>query len=114
MALKVSFERIKNIEESVELTVNGYIQRCSKLLPKNNTYYDIPDLVKFMVLFFYHDLDCWDAKCIDDEGKIFEYKAITDYDHIFGKIKIERKYNSKYKWNQNKQRILRNIWCNSC
>lgn len=98
MADKFNFERVKNIEDSVQFTVYGYVQRCRKLLPKDDSYYDIPDLVRFMVLFFYHDPDCWDAKCMDDEGKIFEYKRSSDYVHIFGKTKIVRRHNSKHKW----------------
>ena len=96
--MALDFDRIKNMDQSVQYSVNGYVRKCQKLFPSNNAYYDIHGhsiIISCILLFF-------------DEPEVFEinntnsFKYIVtehgDLFHIFGKKKIDRKYVKTHKW----------------
>eukprot|EP01084_Bolivina_argentea_P021819 40559_1 len=90
------FEQIKRIQPSIKYSVYGFIRREQILLPSNNPYFTIPELVHFMIIFYYYDPECFainDSKIFNYENKEFESGYVT-----FGKLKVERKLMKEFKW----------------
>ena len=55
MATKQLFDEIKKIDERTKIIVLGYIRLCQKLLSsKNNPYYNIPELINYLCIIYYH------------------------------------------------------------
>ena len=52
-AFNLDFERIKHIHPSTKLIVEGYLRESQLLLPSDNPYYIIPELIHFICLCFY-------------------------------------------------------------
>eukprot|EP01083_Nonionella_stella_P281129 956552_1 len=52
-AVKKRFDDIKDIDGETELCVYGYIRRCQSLLPSMDVYYNIPQLVYYIILSFH-------------------------------------------------------------
>ena len=50
---------IKNVDDITKKIVFGYIARCQKILPKNNTYYNIPSLVSHICILYYWNPEFW-------------------------------------------------------
>ena len=55
MSQLIAFDRIKHIGHSIKDTVVGYIHRCQSLLPENEAYYQIPELISSIILLFYYN-----------------------------------------------------------
>eukprot|EP01083_Nonionella_stella_P178459 630446_1 len=49
----ILFDDIKTIDRETELCVYGYIRGCQSLLPSIDPYYNIPQLVHYIVLSFH-------------------------------------------------------------
>eukprot|EP01084_Bolivina_argentea_P256913 432715_1 len=96
MAFKFDFEQLKHVQKSIEFAVCGYIRECQQLLPSNNAYYTISQLIEFTILFYYNDYDCFDV----NDSKIFnfDYAKQGNYYHIFSKTKIKRQHRNEYQW----------------
>eukprot|EP01084_Bolivina_argentea_P237098 398571_1 len=92
---EIDFEKVKSIRQSVKLLTHGYIRECRILLPINS-YYNIPELVHFMILLCYNNVDCFSI----NNDTIFHYKQNEhgNYLHILGTQTIERKYTVEHEW----------------
>ena len=72
--MSLDFEQIKQATKKEKLIISGYIRRCKSMLPKNNSYYNIPELVYFICIAFYRDIEYFtkygdDVKINDKRNK---------------------------------------------
>ena len=96
MATKVNFEELKTIPIRVQYSVSGYIRRCQILLPTDNPYYNIPELINFIVLLFYNDIERF---TINNSNIFnFDFTERGNYFHLYGTRRIERKYTDFHTW----------------
>ena len=51
--MSANFEKIKNIKQRDKDIVNGFIKKCELLLPKNNSYYNIAQLIHYLISLYY-------------------------------------------------------------
>ena len=95
MANMVNFEEAKKMHKSVRYTVAGYVRRTEALFP-DNAYYNIPDLVIFMILFFYNDFERFNV----NNETFFDYddKVNGRSFHVYGTRLIERRKGGKCEW----------------
>ena len=58
MSLSTALKQIKHINQSKKDIVFGYIRESQQLLPKNNAYYTIVPLIKYLcILYYQHYID---------------------------------------------------------
>ena len=95
MANIVNFEEAKKMDKSVRYTVAGYVKRYQTLFP-NNAYYNIPDLVIFMILFFYNDFERFNVN--DETFFDYDYKVNGGAFHVYGTRLIDRRKGGKCAW----------------
>ena len=62
-----NFAKISTFDDRIKKIVFGFIRNSQKLLPKNNQYYNIPDLVIQICLLYYLINDKFDKKCIGNQ-----------------------------------------------
>eukprot|EP01084_Bolivina_argentea_P285526 489659_1 len=55
--IRFNFDRINQISSIYQCVVNGYVRNCRFLLPSNNSYYNIPKLVNYIILFYYQSAE---------------------------------------------------------
>ena len=92
---KLNFDRIKEMSKSIRFTTKGYIRECESLFPKDNSYYNIPELITFLILLYLDEPECFE---INNE-QIYQHNGGSGYFyHIFGKTKVDRKHYNKYQW----------------
>ena len=92
---KLNFERIKGMSKSLRFTAKGYVRECESLFPADNPYYNIPELITFLILLYMEEFDCFDV----NDKQIYHHEAeLARFYHIFGKIRVDRKYYDKYQW----------------
>eukprot|EP00483_Globobulimina_turgida_P005031 UN05041 len=91
-----NFDSLKSIHQSVQYSVYGYVRGCQLLFPSNNSYYNIPELISCIILFYYDHPECFEI----NNSTIFNYISAKHFYcfHIFGTRRIERKYINQYKW----------------
>ena len=97
MATVFDFEEIKSIKPCVQRAVYGYIRRCQQLLPSNNAYYNIPELVSFIILFYYNHREYFHihySNLVITENEIYGKWSGTAY----GSVAIHSEIQSPYKW----------------
>ena len=101
---KIDFERIKEIDKFVRLSVYGYIRQCQKLLPSEiNPYFNISQLIIFIILLYCDqpeiietvDTTLYD---IDDSHTTITKKESSGGGSIFGKTTICSDKGGIYKW----------------
>ena len=53
--MALNFDKTEQISERTKDIVSGYLKQCQVLLPnQDNPYFDIPKIVRFTILMFYH------------------------------------------------------------
>ena len=90
------FEKIKSMDESTKLSVHGYIRLSQNLFPSNNPYYNLSQLITYLILLYFDEPECFEI----NNDQIFEYNGTEyeDFFRIYGKKKLERKYINTFKW----------------
>ena len=90
MSTSALFDRVKHISQPKKDIVFGFIRECQQFLPKNNAYYNIPSLIKYLSVLYYNN--------------IINSSILTDdEEHAF--ISLMEKYNKfkelgpNYSWN---------------
>ena len=53
---------LKQVDQSIKDCINGCIKQCQLLLPTDNPYYNISELVIYWVILFYYIGDQFDVK----------------------------------------------------
>ena len=61
-ALLLTISDCRKIEKRIVYVVNGFIHESQELLPANNVYYNIPELIIQICLIFYHIKEYWDPE----------------------------------------------------
>ena len=61
----MDLKQVQKIPQRYKDIVNGFAKGVQYLMPKDNTYYNIVDLIKHMILLYYHTL--FDSKLLNDE-----------------------------------------------
>ena len=81
-ATNFDFDQIKSIPEGTQYSVYDFIWRCQSLLPANNTYYIIPELIECTILLFYNKPQLFAV----NDSKLFTYKNYQhgDYFKLYG------------------------------
>ena len=88
----LAFDRLKTIDQRWKDLIFGYVHhRCQSLLPQDNAYYHIPEIVQFTILLFYYHrikssiltdtesdklLSLFDSQNKFEKLEPFEYKLI--------------------------------------
>ena len=99
----LDFEIIKSIPQSIKDIIFGYLRNNQQILfkSKNNPYYNIPQLVAFIILSFYQNVEYFSehgqsiklnkkTNTISHEGK--------EYGTAYGNININGEINALYIW----------------
>ena len=103
------YHKIKHINQDIQNCVNGFMRECRQQLPKDNQYYDIPSLIIYTCMLYYHIVEYFtDAHgpniILLDNNSIAAIKQGqntingVDYDAAFGNIKIEFDKKYIYQW----------------
>ena len=110
--MSFSFTQIKEVDACSRDIVNGFIRQCQELLPnKTNTYYTIPDIVIYIILGYFVEIEYFalypsnidineqkDTICVidnEDEDEVLIHEQIS----IFGNIRINKStYYNKFIW----------------
>eukprot|EP01084_Bolivina_argentea_P120790 214139_1 len=74
--MTMDLHRIKQIDIKIRYLIFGYARESQKLLPNNTSYWNIPELIKFTILSYYHIKDEWD-KMNTDSSYIIVDDCIT-------------------------------------
>ena len=94
----VQFERIKSLDEKTKFAVYGFIRISQSLLPSDDPYFNISELIIFIIVAYYAENEVFEI----NNQRYFEYitKEHRNVFHIYGKIRVERnsKHNSIFKW----------------
>ena len=54
MAMSLQLKRVDKIGQKYKNIVNGFVKQVQSELPSDNIYYNIVDLIKYMILLYYH------------------------------------------------------------
>ena len=63
----MDLKRVDRIHQKYKDIVNHFIKDVETLLPRNNTYYTIPDLINHMILLYYHMI--FESNLLDYEDR---------------------------------------------
>ena len=74
--MSLNFEQTKHINPKIKNLVFGFIRNVQPLLPQNNVYYNIPEIVFHGTLLFYNPMDEWDKKYVG-KGDTLKGNSIT-------------------------------------
>ena len=99
----MDFSWMKSVNKQNELSVSGYIRHSQKILPSNNVYYNIPSLVKYMVLNYYCIRE---YLAVNNKVQINDQKDIATYDGtlsqedntVYGNVMVETDKHFIYEW----------------
>ena len=96
--MATDYQRIKYINQHIQDCVNGFIRESRKELPLNNPYYDIPSLIIYTCILYYHLNEHFtkhgpNVILSKNDSVIMIKKGANiinnvDYDTIYGNIKI--------------------------
>eukprot|EP01084_Bolivina_argentea_P212656 361435_1 len=96
-----SFEVVKRMEQEVKDTVSGFIRRNQQLFPSDNSYYNIPSLVHFICILYYHKHEyftCHGNSISMNDNCISIWNPGCWPNSAYGKYVIDAKSNKIYKW----------------
>ena len=99
--MAASFTWLKTIPNPYRLCVFGYTRNAQKLLPQNNSYFNIPSLVIFKILEFYFKRDIftlYDMNVTINEDKTIATHNGGTYDAVYGEIIINFDSGLIYEW----------------
>ena len=96
MSLDLDFERLNVVDTKTKMIVNGYIRRQQRILPVNNAYYTISDLIICLIVLFF---DYGERFEINDRKEFIYNRDEYGYAfHIYGRKRIERGIINQYTW----------------
>ena len=99
--MSMNFDETKKATNREKIIVNGYIKKCQYLLPSNEPYYNIPQLIYFTVIAFYHKCEYFtkhgDKIEINDKYDTATNKTST-YNTVYGNIDINGNESIIYVW----------------
>ena len=101
---KVSSEKkLGNIDDECILIIDGFIREAQSLLPRENTFYNIPPSITHIILLFYYiQMDEFELfpSCFtpSDDNKTVIKTDGTDWASACGKIGIESQSNIRCFW----------------
>ena len=61
------FANLKKISQKYKDIINGFVKEVQCLLPDNNAYFNIVDLIKYLILLYYHKII--ESKLLIDDEK---------------------------------------------
>ena len=107
---------LKGIDQKVKDCVNGYIRQCQTLLPKENPYYNIPELVVYSIILFYYIGDAFDPnycsasyRLSNDNSTVLKTKG--DYTNAFlTKIVSKGIHKWRFKINKMTTGMIIGVW----
>ena len=95
------FYVLKNIDQRTKDIVIGYIKQCQLLLPQNNTYYNIPSLVRHLCMAYYLIKEYFTKHSKDielNENGSIATNTASDFRSAYGNIVIDGELLMIYKW----------------
>lgn len=107
--MATDYHKIKYINQDVQDSVTGFIRECRDELPEENQYYDIPSLIIYTCILYYHIAEFFSKDhgpnmILSDNDSIVAIKKgenvkhQIDYDIVFGNVKIEFGQKYIYQW----------------
>ena len=91
---KFNFDNIKRMSKSLRFTAKGYVRECESLFPVDNSYYNIPELITFLILLYLDEPEYFEV----NNKQIYKHDGGYGFYHVFGKTRVDRKYYNKYQW----------------
>ena len=71
------FKSLTNVRQKDKDIVNGFVKEVQILFPKNNPYYNIPDLIKHLCLLYFHHVI--PSKLLTKEEQSILMKLLRDH-----------------------------------
>ena len=106
-------EQTKNVWQKWKDLINGYIRNMQVILPKDETFYNIPPLINHICLIYYGSTDEWDSKYISKKMKLQD-NCITNisdvaYEYVsaFGRAIIS---SGKFHWKFKIEKVQKTGW----
>ena len=107
-SVKVDINWLKQIDDKIKCVIFGYIRNVQNILPSNKPFYNIPQLISYIILLYFYEYECFeiagkDIK-ISSNGKIITKKSTFNLNlknTTFGEYIIEWKNNNDniiYEW----------------
>ena len=75
---QADFKKVKNFRQRDKDIVYGFIKEIQCLFPKDDSYYNIHDLIKYLCLLYFHHII--DSKLLTDEEQTMLMKLFRDHD----------------------------------
>ena len=76
-----TFEQVKNMDLMTKDIVNGFLRRIRLLFPSDIVYYDIPSLVIYLCLLYFHVQDSFDPEYCHPKVELSKYDSIATWIH---------------------------------
>ena len=96
-----SFLETKKCDKRTRSIVYEYIRRCQLLLPQNNPYYNIAELIKHLCISYYFTREYFTKHgnniTLNDKQNIAK-KSGKHYDTVYGNIDIDGSSPMRYIW----------------
>ena len=86
--MKTLLAEHKGTSEEEKMIVTGYVHDSEKYLP-NDIFYNIPDVIMFIILTYFHDPEKWDPeKC--DKGIIINGDTVTNKQRLYKSVSMTK------------------------
>lgn len=100
---ELSFNWLKvSVPQATKDCVAGYIRETQRIMPKNNPYYNIPSLIKYVVIYYYYQREIFNkhGKLIKltENNTVATKEKAKIYNNVFGSTSIDFSKNIIYKW----------------
>ena len=72
----MNLKKVSKIQQKYKDIVNGFVKENQSSLPTDNAYYNIVDLIKHMILLYYHNI--FESRLLTDNEKDKLIKLLTE------------------------------------
>ena len=95
-----TFEKVKRIDERDKFVVSGFVREIENVLPNNNPFYNVTDLIIYLILAFYYEFDEWDPLFKSNHIKIDGNVVINTFGRKYATVFLKNicKSPNKYHW----------------